>query len=125
MVGYNWDGILRRYAPQNDTNLMTLPKGGEPSLASPSGRGGTARVRPRRDGEGSPRGVLAFEGEIVRDHGDKFAIRRLSLDARDGIAEEPLQGLHVAAVPCHLDGIRASALLGSGWLGSFAGYFSL
>ena len=53
----------------------------------------------------SPYGVLAFEGKIVRDHGDKLRIRRFSLDAAHGVAEEPLQGLHVAAVPGHLDGM--------------------
>ena len=53
----------------------------------------------------SPCGVLAFEAEIVRDHRDKFTIRRFSLDAADGVAEEPLQGLHVAAVPGHLNGV--------------------
>ena len=53
----------------------------------------------------SPYGVLAFEAEIVSDHGDKFAVRGLSLDAAHGIAEEPLQGLHVAAVPRDLDGM--------------------
>jgi len=53
----------------------------------------------------SPRGVLAFEGKIVSDHGDKFWIRRFSLDAAYRIAEEPLQGLHIAAVPGHLDGV--------------------
>ena len=37
MVGYNWDGILRRYAPQNDTNLMTLPQGGSQGLPRPLG----------------------------------------------------------------------------------------
>lgn len=52
-----------------------------------------------------PRGVLAFEGKIVSDHRNKLRIRRLSLDAAHGIAEEPLQGLHVAAVPGHLDGV--------------------
>ena len=69
--------------------------------------------------------MLAFEGKIVRDHGDKFRICGLALDSRDGVAEEPLQGLHVAAVPGHLDGIRASALLRRGWPGSFAGCFTL
>ena len=53
----------------------------------------------------SPHGVLAFEGKIVSDHRNKFAVRRFSLDAADGVAEEPLQGLHVAAVPGHLDGM--------------------
>ena len=63
----------------------------------------------------SPSGVLAFETEIVSDHGDKLRIRGLALDAAHGVAEELLQGLHVAAVPGDLDGIRASALLGRGW----------
>ena len=53
----------------------------------------------------SPHGVLAFEAEIVSDHRNKFRIRGLSLNARDGVAEEALQGLHVAAVPGHLDGM--------------------
>ena len=52
------------------------------------------------------RAVLAFEAEIVSDHRDKLRIRRLSLDARDGVAEELLQRLHVAAVPRDLDGMK-------------------
>ena len=58
----------------------------------------------------SPYGVLAFEGKIVSDHGDKFAIRGFSLDAADGVAEVALQNLHVAAVPGDLDGVADGAL---------------
>ena len=51
------------------------------------------------------RAVLAFEGQIIGDHRDKLAIRGLALDAADGVAEELLQRLHVAAVPGDLDGM--------------------
>ena len=43
--------------------------------------------------------MLAFEAEIVSDHGDELTVRRLSLNPTHGISEEPLQRLHVAAVP--------------------------
>ena len=49
--------------------------------------------------------MLSLEAEIVRNHRDKFAIRGFSLDAADGVAEELLQRLHVAAVPRDLDGM--------------------
>ena len=71
------------------------------------------------------RAVLALEGQIISDHRDKLRIRRFSLDAGDRVAEILLQHLHVAAVPRDLDGVRASTLLWRGWLGSFAGCFSL
>ena len=50
--------------------------------------------------------MLAFEAEIVSDHRDKFAVRGFSLNPADGVAEEALEGLHVAAVPGHLDGVK-------------------
>ena len=53
----------------------------------------------------SPHGVLAFEAEIVSYHRDKLRIRRFSLDAAHGVAEEALESLHVAAVPRDLDGM--------------------
>ena len=43
--------------------------------------------------------MLSLEAEIVSDHRDKLAIRRLPLDAADGVAEVALERLHVAAVP--------------------------
>ena len=58
----------------------------------------------------SPYGVLSLEAEIVSDHRDKFAVRRFSLDAADGVAEEALERLHVAAVPRDLDGMADGAL---------------
>ena len=65
------------------------------------------RLSPRinRECHFSPHGVLAFEAEIVSDHRDKLRIGGFSLDAAHGVAEEPLQGLHIAAVPGHLDGV--------------------
>ena len=49
--------------------------------------------------------MLSLEAEIVSDHGDKLRIGGFSLDAADGVAEELLQRLHVAAVPRNLDGM--------------------
>ena len=52
----------------------------------------------------SPDGaVFSFKGEIISDHRDELRIRGLALDAGDRVAEELLQGLHVAAVPGDLD----------------------
>lgn len=48
---------------------------------------------------------LALQGKVVGNHGDAFAIGGLALDAADGIAEVFLQGIHIASVPCHLDGM--------------------
>ena len=42
---------------------------------------------------------------MVRDHRDEFRIRRFSLDVAHRVAEELLQGLQIAAVPGHLDGV--------------------
>ena len=50
--------------------------------------------------------MLAFEGKIVSDHGDKFAVGGFSLDAAHSVAEEALERLHVAAVPRDLDGMK-------------------
>ena len=49
--------------------------------------------------------MFSFEGEILGDHCDELRIRGLALDAGDRVAEELLQGLHVAAVPRDLDGV--------------------
>ena len=49
------------------------------------------------------RALLLFEREMVRDHRDELAVRRLALDVRHRIAEELLQHLDVAAVPGDLD----------------------
>ena len=52
-----------------------------------------------------PCGLLALEGEAVRDHGDEFRIGGFSLDIADRVAEELLQHLDVASIPGHLDGV--------------------
>ena len=70
---------------------------------------------------GSPHGVLSLEGKIVSDHGDKFAVRRFSLDAADGVAEVALEGFDVAAIPGDLDGMKGLRPSGGGWLAVFAG----
>ena len=43
--------------------------------------------------------MFPLKRKVVSDHGDELGICGLALDARDRVAEEFLQGLHVAAVP--------------------------
>ena len=42
---------------------------------------------------------------MIGDHGDELRIGGFSLDVADGISEEFLQRVEVAAVPRHLDGV--------------------
>ena len=50
-----------------------------------------------------PRRLLLSEGNAVRDHRNKLRIRRLALDIRHRVAEEALQGLNIAPIPCDLN----------------------
>ena len=52
--------------------------------------------------------------ELVRDQGDEFGIGRFSLCAVDSIAEESLQGIQVASVPGHFDGVTDGPLHSAG-----------
>ena len=56
------------------------------------------------------RGLFPPQAEIIGDHGDELAVRRLALYVRHRVPEELLQGLDVAAVPCDLDGMAYGAL---------------
>ena len=53
---------------------------------------------------------FALELETVGDHSNELRIRGLALGVGDGIAEILLQGLQIAAVPSHLDGVTDGAL---------------
>ncbi len=56
------------------------------------------------------RALLPLQAQTVRDHGDELRIRGLALDAAHRVAEELLEGLHVAPVPGHLDGVADGPL---------------
>jgi len=46
-----------------------------------------------------------FQSEPVSDEGDELRIRGFSLMIIDGVAEEGIDGIHLASVPCNLDGV--------------------
>ena len=54
--------------------------------------------------------------EFVRDQGDELRIGGLSLGVRNGVAEEPLEGIQIPSVPGYLNGV-ADGPLHSGWGG--------
>lgn len=43
--------------------------------------------------------------ELVRDQGDKLGIRGFSLGVGHRIAEESLEGIQIASIPCNLNGM--------------------
>ena len=47
--------------------------------------------------------VVHLEAELVGDHRNKFAVRRLATGIMYRISEIGIQDVHVAAVPCDLD----------------------
>ena len=53
---------------------------------------------------------LQLKLQFVCDKGDKFGIRGFSLGIGNCVAEEPLQGIEVASVPCNFDGVADGAL---------------
>lgn len=48
--------------------------------------------------------------QLIRDESNEFGIRGLALCIGNGVAEEPLQGVQIASVPSHLDGVADSPL---------------
>ena len=48
---------------------------------------------------------LIFQPQIIRDHGDELRIGGLAAVILDGVAEVGVEGIHVAAIPRHLNGV--------------------
>ena len=53
---------------------------------------------------------LELKLQFVRNQGDELTIGGFSLGIGHGIAEEPLQGIQIAPVPCHFDGVADGTL---------------
>ena len=58
----------------------------------------------------SPHPLPLIQPHLVGDHGNELAVRRFSPQVMDGIAKVAVQGVHIAPVPCHLDGMADGAL---------------
>ena len=64
-----------------------------------------------------------IQPHLVRNHCDELAIRWFSPQVMDGITEVAVEGVHIATVPCHLDGVADGALHPAGGGAVFLGDF--
>ena len=58
----------------------------------------------------SPHPLPLIQPHLVGDHRNEFRICGLSAQVVDGVAEVAVQRVHIAPVPCHLDGMADGAL---------------
>ena len=64
-----------------------------------------------------------IQPHLVSDHRDEFAVGGLAPQIVDGIAEVAVEGIHIAPVPCHLNGMADGALHAAGSGTVFLGNF--
>ena len=57
-----------------------------------------------------PHPLPLIQPHLVGDHGNELRVCGLSAQVVDGVAEVAVQGIHIAAVPRHLDGMADGAL---------------
>ena len=62
----------------------------------------------------SHRSLPFIQPHLVSDHRDKFAVGGLAPQVVDGIAEVAVEGIHIAPVPRHLNGMADGALHAAG-----------
>ena len=58
----------------------------------------------------SPHPLAFIQPHLIRDHGDELRVCGLSAQVMDGVAEVAVQRVHIAPVPCHLNGMADGAL---------------
>ena len=67
---------------------------------------------------------LAFiQPHLVSDHCDELRVGGFSAQVMDGVAEVAVEGVHIAPVPCNLDGVADGALHPAGGGAVFLGDF--
>ena len=67
---------------------------------------------------------LAFiQPHLVGNHRNELAVGGLAAQVVDGVAEVAVQRVHIAPVPCHLDGVADGALHPAGGGAVFLGDF--
>ena len=126
-----WAALVRG-PPVRDTkgNLHHIaPKEKKPRLHKQAGKFLLSfvfgRFSPSPGSHGRSLGAAELELQAVGDEGDEFAVRRLALRVRHGVAEEALQRLQVAAVPRDLDGVADGALDARGRRGERLGHLRI
>ena len=55
-----------------------------------------------------------IQPHLIRDHRDELRVGRFAAQIVDGVAEVAVQGIHIATVPCHLDGVADGPLYSAG-----------
>ena len=64
-----------------------------------------------------------IQPHLVSYHGNELAVGGFSAQVMDGVAEVAVEGVHIAPVPCHLDGVADGALHTAGGGAVFLGDF--
>ena len=64
-----------------------------------------------------------IQPHLVRNHCDELRVGGLAAQVMDGITEVAVEGIHIAPVPCHLDGVADGALHPAGGGAVFLGDF--
>ena len=68
-----------------------------------------------------PHPLPFIQPHLIRDHCNELRVGGLSAQVVDGITEVAVQGIHIAAVPRHLDGMADGALHPAGGGAVFLG----
>ena len=71
----------------------------------------------------SPNPLPLIQPHLVSNHRDELAVGGFSAQVMDGVAEVAVEGVHIAPVPCHLDGVADGALHPAGGGAVFLGDF--
>ena len=71
----------------------------------------------------SPHPLPFIQPHLVSDHCNELAVGGFSAQVMDGVAEVAVEGIHIAPVPRHLDGVADGALHPAGGGAVFLGDF--
>mgnify|MGYP004420113643 CR=1 FL=1 len=71
----------------------------------------------------SPHSLPLIQPHLVSYHCNELTVGGLAAQVVDGVAEVAVEGVHIAPVPCHLDGVADGALHPAGGGAVFLGNF--
>ena len=69
----------------------------------------------------SPHPLPFIQPHLISYHRNKLRVGRFAAQIVDGVAEVAVQGIHIATVPCHLDGVADGPLYPAGGGAVFLG----
>ena len=71
----------------------------------------------------SPHPLPFIQPHLIRNHCNELAVGGFSAQVVDGVAKVAVEGVHIAPVPCHFDGVADGALHPAGGGAVFLGDF--